>query len=169
MVGPMNTKIDTCERPDGAADGINAMVGGKVVAVLAAQDQSSLWFARYDGRVFEWAASGDCCSESWFADVDGLDDLIGKEILAVEVVDMPSYMPDYNVNDGRCRQDADAVYGYKITTDGGYCDVVFRCSSNGYYGGWMTCHLHDTPGEALDELSGNTWAAPAVHSDDDDG
>jgi hypothetical protein len=28
-------------------------------------------------------------------------------------------------------------YGYKIITDRGHCDIIFRNESNGYYGGYM--------------------------------
>lgn len=28
------------------------------------------------------------------------------------------------------------IYGFKIVTTIGICDIIFRNSSNGYYGGW---------------------------------
>ena len=46
-------------------------------------------------------------------------------------------MEGYNINDGRSRQKIDEAYGYKITTDKGHADIIFRNSSNGHYGGWL--------------------------------
>lgn len=52
-------------------------------------------------------------------------------MVKVEEVDMDGY----NVDDGRTRQECDEAYGYKIFTDKGQADIIFRNSSNGYYGG----------------------------------
>lgn len=76
-------------------------------------------------------AVGDCCSESWFADFTGVDALLNHRVLEVEIVDMDDPCDD------RCRQEVDQVYGYKFKTEAGYADLVFRNSSNGYYGGWV--------------------------------
>jgi hypothetical protein len=56
-------------------------------------------------------------------------------------------MPD--IQDERCRQDDDRFYGIKLLTTGGYVDIVYRNSSNGYYGGEL---LRDTAPEILDDL-----------------
>lgn len=76
-------------------------------------------------------AVGDCCSESWFADFTGVDALLNHRVLEVDIVDMEE------VSDGRTRQEVDQIYGYKFKTEAGYADLVFRNSSNGYYGGWV--------------------------------
>lgn len=108
------------------------LVGKKIKALSINEDQSMLRFDTDVGPV-DFCAFGDCCSESWFADITGVDALIGGLVASADEVGMDGY----NVNDGRGRQEEDSAYGYKITTDKGYADVVFRNSSNGYYGGWI--------------------------------
>jgi hypothetical protein len=76
---------------------------------------------------------GDYCSESWFADLVGVHNVIGREVISVETIPLPEWV---NVEDGRTRQEYDEAYGLRISTDGGTCDVIYRNSSNGYYGGW---------------------------------
>jgi hypothetical protein len=115
---------------------LDDMVGCKINAlVVKNQRDGSLLDFVCGPRIIRWAATGDCCSESWFADVAGVDALIDREVTAVEEIPLPDWV---NVDDGRGRQEEDKAYGYRITTTHGYCDVVFRNSSNGYYGGWMT-------------------------------
>jgi hypothetical protein len=106
------------------------LIGKKINSISINDDQSILSFDTGQGQV-NYIARGDCCSESWFADITGVSALIGGTIAAVESVSMG----DYNVRDGRGRQDIDVAYGYKLTTDKGRADIVFRNSSNGYYGG----------------------------------
>ena len=82
-------------------------------------------------NAYHYQAIGDCCSESWFADVIGLDALLAGPVLIVRTIEMP----DYNVSDGRGRQQEDQAYGVELVTTGGVCTIVYRNSSNGYYGG----------------------------------
>ena len=76
-------------------------------------------------------AWGDCCSESWFADLTGYDVLIDAQVISADAVEWAEAPPD----DDRTRQEHDVIYGYKIKTTKGYADLIFRNSSNGYYGG----------------------------------
>jgi len=85
----------------------------------------------YLNSVWAFIAKGGCCSETWFSDIIGIDALLGHTVTGVEELELPNY----NTRDGRCRQRSDKVYGYKLTTEAGVCDVIFRNSSNGYYGG----------------------------------
>lgn len=110
-----------------------SLVGRKVMALLVSKDQGDLVYVCDDGTFHLWETVGDCCSESWFADVVGTHALFGREVISVDEVPLPEWV---NVDDGRTRQESDAAYGYRITTDGGQCDIIFRNSSNGYYGGW---------------------------------
>lgn len=109
------------------------LVGKTISGLSVNDDQSALRFDTKDGPI-TFNAVGDCCSQSWFADINGVDALIGGTVASVEEVGMDGY----NVDDGRGRQEVDSAYGYKIATDKGNADVVFRNSSNGYYGGWLT-------------------------------
>ena len=86
-------------------------------------------------------AWGDCCSETWFADITGVGALIGGTVQTADEVSMDGY----NVEDGRTRQECDEAYGYKLTTDKGYADIVFRNSSNGYYGGSIELLKRELP------------------------
>lgn len=109
------------------------LVGKTVVRLLVSSEEHSLLLDMSDGTTLMLDTDGDSCSESWFSDIYGIPALIGHKITGFE----PIELPDYNLEDGRCRQNYDELHGFKITTKGGYCDIVFRNSSSGYYGGWM--------------------------------
>lgn len=108
------------------------LIGKKVLELRVSDNQDVLAFVTDDGCV-AYRVYGDCCSESWFADITGVPALLGSVVTNAETVSMEGY----NFEDGRCRQDWDEAYGTKLTTDKGYVDIVFRNSSNGYYGGEM--------------------------------
>jgi len=109
------------------------LIGKTIKSLSVNADQSILSFETDHGQV-NFEVWGDCCSTSWFADITGVHSLLDGKVANVEEVSMDGY----NVNDGRCRQDEDIAYGYKIVTDKGHADVVFRNSSNGYYGGELS-------------------------------
>jgi hypothetical protein len=101
----------------------------------------------------------DCCSETWWSEViitdnDGYN---GKDEdweygNGTFKQDCPSYKnydeeiiglfcPDfsnYNLNDGRSRQEYDQIYGFIIRTTERDIQFNYRNSSNGYYGGWLS-------------------------------
>jgi hypothetical protein len=118
------------------------LIGKTVTGLRINDDQSILTFDTVfetTGAMIAYMAEGDCCSETWFADITGVDALIGGTVTDVSEISMTGY----NVDDGRCRQEFDQAYGYKIVTNRGYCDIVFRNSSNGYYGGGVAvCDLN---------------------------
>ena len=131
---------------------MNELVGKKIICLRINEDQSVLAFET-DMGVVAYYAYGDCCSESWFADIAGVSALIGGIVNSVEEVGMN----EYNINDGRCRQEEDSAYGYKITTDKGYADIVFRNSSNGYYGGYLELLTTELP-NGMTEIA-DDWQA----------
>jgi hypothetical protein len=95
-------------------------------------------------------AYGDCCSETWFADILGPSLALNKQITAIEETyrDCDDGIKSYNVDDGRGRQDEDKAYGLTIHSLGGDLDIVYRNSSNGYYCGsiemwWPTEEVSD--------------------------
>ena len=102
--------------------------GRKVTGLLVNDDQSTLVVETDQGDVI-FDAYDDCCSETWFADITGVSALLGGTVLEAEDVELPE------VVDGRTRQEYDQFYGVKLRTDKGYADIVYRNSSNGYYGG----------------------------------
>jgi hypothetical protein len=106
------------------------LVGRKVRELFVSDAQSVLVFKLDDGEAI-YDCIGDCCSETWVADIVGVDRLLGQTVLKAE------WMAVEAVEDGRSRQESDDFYGIKLTTTRGYVDIVYRNSSNGYYGGWM--------------------------------
>lgn len=128
------------------------LIGKKVTGLLINDDQSVLAFYTDQG-VIAYDAWGDCCSESWFADITGVSALLYGTVQTVDEVSMEGY----NVEDGRSRQGYDEAYGYKLITDKGCVDIVFRNSSNGYYGGSIELMQRDLP-EGMTEIT-DDWHA----------
>lgn len=116
---------------------------GKVVAGLAVSECAAhLRFELQGGAFVCYEALADCCSESWFSDITGVSALLGQRVRAAERVELP----DYDTEDGRCLQEVDQAYGYQLQTAKGRVDIVFRNSSNGYYGGELC--LREQPPKA---------------------
>lgn len=108
------------------------LVGRKISKVLLDSNaQEVLGFETDEGAIY-YEAEGDCCSESWFADIVNFPALDCATVSSVEALHLPQ-----DPKDGRSRQEYDVVYGYLIRTDRGAATVIFRNSSNGYYGGWL--------------------------------
>ena len=105
------------------------LIGKTITALRVNEDQSILAFDHPDGTSTSYQTDGDCCSETWFADITGVAALIGATVAEAIEVEMEA------VDDGRTRQEEDCFYGVKLRTDKGMADIVYRNSSNGYYGG----------------------------------
>lgn len=109
---------------------------GKTITALYLDNQLSddrLIFETDQGQLV-WDTYSDCCSETWFADIVGVFALIGGTVTEVSEVSLEVLTP-HQLDESRTRQDYDSIYGYKLKTDKGYADIIFRNSSNGYYGG----------------------------------
>jgi len=115
---------------------MNEICGKTIMGLSVSEDEHYLVFHYADGTFDAYEVDGDCCSESWFADIVGVSALIGGKVLEVAEVDMPQE----DKPDNRCRQEYDSFYGVKIRTDKGYADIVYRNSSNSYYGGSVFHH-----------------------------
>lgn len=113
-------------------DTIGYTVGGVVISSNQSDLGLVLLLEGKPPRSFCLSTYGDCCSESWWADVIGVKQLLGARITDASDIPMPQ------VEDDRSRQEVDQIYGIRICTDKGACDLVFRNSSNGYYGGGYT-------------------------------
>lgn len=122
------------------------LVGRAVREMFVNEDQSLLKFTLDDGEEFLiYETEGDCCSETWFADIIFGYRFFGSKIEEVIELEVPDWVCNLLTNDGRTRQESDQVYGYQLefTSSNGSlygsnrsnCDVIFRNSSNGYYGG----------------------------------
>ena len=118
---------------------LSTLVGRRVLALRISGDCHILSISTNQGDV-NVLAFGDCCSEAWFADMTGVAALVGGIVQEIAEV-----IHDTPVEDGRTRQDVDSVYGYKIRTDRGHADLIFRNSSNGYYSGELGPFEEDLP------------------------
>jgi len=115
------------------------LIGKTIIGLRVNDDQSILTFDHHDGTNTSYETDGDCCSETWFADITGVCALLGGTVIDTENVAMES------IDDGRTRQEEDQFYGVKLKTDKGLVDIVFRNSSNGYYGGDIGLHSGALP------------------------
>jgi hypothetical protein len=118
---------------------MNELIRKTITGLRINDDQSLLAFVHPDGTITSYATEGDCCSETWFADITGVHYLLGCTVKEVEFVDLP------NIEDGRTRQDSDEFYGVNLTTDKGHTNIVYRNSSNGYYGGSIKLNTKALP------------------------
>lgn len=98
------------------------LVGSTILTIKISTDHDYVRFLTSRGEYF-YQTYADCCSESWISGITGIEALIGAEIYAIRKV-------FFEENDGELK-----IYSYKFTTSGGYADLEFRNSSNGYYGG----------------------------------
>lgn len=136
-------------------------LAGRTVTGLAVEHgEGSLVFTTTTGDV-GWGTYGDCCSETWFADVINLAALLNHPVLHVS----ETWTDD--PDDGqRSRQEVDSVGVITITTVGGDCRIEWRNSSNGYYGGSVeliggrdTYVEHDSMPTLLTPIT-HDWRAP---------
>lgn len=134
---------------------IENLIGFRVVGLSVSEGEDTLCI-HGEAQHALIVTDADCCSQTWFADITGVENLIGHTIQSFEWIEMPE---SYNVDDGRGRQKTDEAYGIKITTEAGYCDIVYRNSSNGYYGGSASIAWRD--GTATDGMKPITedWSA----------
>lgn len=127
----------------GTLEKVNKELAGKMLIALEI-DLDRQHYARLvtDDGVYVIYAEGDCCSESWFADALYVPRKLPVKLSSIEGVRLPD-----PPNDGRTRQEYDQAYSVRIHHDGleGSTELVFRNSSNGYYGGWFSVYRQDDP------------------------
>ncbi len=109
----------------------DTLVGKEITAVHLADDRGAIRFDIKGGEPVVARCDGDCCSSTWIEHVEGPEQLIGCEVLAVEDINMPEGAP----TEHREFTDVVAYYGLKITTSKGDTILDYRNDSNGYYGG----------------------------------
>lgn len=129
---------------------------GKIVAKVFVSANQDTLYAETDSGTYAFETYGDCCSETWFADITGLHNLLGNRITATREIEMPN---DGDIDDGRSRQEYDRIYGFRVETKEGYTDIIFRNSSNGYYGGWIEEAKSVNVKENLREITEDNWQA----------
>lgn len=116
------------------------LLGSIVNKMSVNEDQSVLKFETDQGDKL-FVAYGDCCSETWFADILIQNNFTGFRVIEVVDLELPNFVQKLIESDGRSRQEYDTVYGYrvKLKDDRSWqwseIEIIFRNSSNGYYGG----------------------------------
>lgn len=135
-----------------------ALLGKLVRNIFVSDDQQYIRFDVGYNQVIFFETYGDCCSETWFADVIGVRNLLDCDITGIEILELPD--PD----DGRTRQEVDSAYGVRLKTKAGDCDVIYRNSSNGYYGGSASTTTHVPEGVVWEKIT-TDWQAGVPTSD----
>lgn len=107
---------------------MNKLEGVTVLEIRINEDKDRIKLILKDAPSLWISANGDCCSQSWFAHIEGFENLIGNKILKVIERQMPEPLKN---DDFECLQ----FYGWTLQTEKGNCDIEMRNSSNGYYGG----------------------------------
>jgi hypothetical protein len=124
------------------SEDMRKLVGHKVMGVFVSNDEEELIFVTATGA-FRYRTYGDCCSQTWFADMIGVKQLIGGTVIAAQAIDLP-------VTDERSRSEEDQNYGIALNTEKGVCTIIYRNASNGYYGG--SIDLVETLPDTLDKF-----------------
>ena len=107
------------------------IVGRRIEKIFVdTKQQHYLRFVTDSGNC-DYRADGDCCSESYFSDVNRIKNIIGKIIIDVKAVELAQTQIPHIES----RQDEDIIYGFRIVSKDGMALVIMRNSSNGYYGG----------------------------------
>lgn len=126
------------------------LIGKFVTDIYVSDDERFMKFNVKGEPPIIYEAYGDCCSETWFADIipdwrfkDKDRENYPLEVLGCEELDIPTWLQEVIAADGRGRQESETVYGFRLTlkdhawrpTVQHDLTIVFRNSSNGYYGG----------------------------------
>lgn len=112
--------------------GFKALIGKRVETIDINPDRDLLRFSLAGGEVIYASAVGGCCSRSWFESIEGVDALIGHEVLRVTDRAMP---PENDKTGDPEYGSLIQFYGWTIETSRGRFDIEMRNESNGYYGG----------------------------------
>lgn len=126
------------------------LVGKLVTGVYVSDDQHFMKFNIKDEQPIIYYADGDCCSETWFADIiveygfyrENRNEYL-LQVVECEELDIPEWLHAVIENDGRGRQESETVYGFKLKFNDlawnyrktASMTIVFRNSSNGHYSG----------------------------------
>ena len=88
------------------------------------------------GENVELVAIGECCSHSYFYNVESFKECVGKSIKSIDQ-DIDQDTTDLE-NELKCGETCIKIHLYKITFDNAETyDLIFVNESNGYYNGWM--------------------------------
>lgn len=115
------------------------LIGETVQALFMRPEGETLYFltGNSEKEYIAFDVEGDCCSSSYFHEITGIDALLGGKVIRFNEINMPeSLEKEYDAAYNPQYKDVISFYGLSIVTDKGYCNIIFRNESNGYYGGW---------------------------------
>lgn len=136
----------------GGSSAMHELIGRTITALQVSDGEEFLVFTTDSGVITYTTVAAYCCdSETWFADITGVSALLGHTVSASRVTELGA------AADARTRREYDKLYGVTLTTDYGRCDIVFRNSSNGYYGGEIRLWEED-------DLFGNPCSRDEIES-----
>jgi len=131
---------------------LSDLIGHVILDIQIGRQEDSVRFVCVNGDKIDFDTTSGCCSETWIAEVLNLPALIGKRVIAAIDLGLPE-RPD----DGHSRQAHDIFYGFRLDTKAGSCTIVFRNSSNGFYGGTVQRGKLSEPGRSI--LGVTDWTA----------
>jgi hypothetical protein len=121
------------QSPDIQTSDLHSLVNQTIESVFISEYGSILAFAVISQKnPIYFEVEGNGSSESWFADIFCMPNLYSR-VIKVENISLED---KYNLDDNRCRQEVDEVYGYSVITNKGVTIISFRNSGSRYYGGW---------------------------------
>lgn len=121
------------------------LVGKTPLAVLISSDKKYLRFIMSDQSVFTFEAEGDCCASAYFHEVENAEDIIGVQVVSVNVKSLPQMVSEDEIH-------TDTEFINFRTSVSETFNIEFRVDHNGYYGGWAK--LLDEPFVVEDD---NSW------------
>ena len=160
----------------------DATVGKTLVALSVSSGREEFLKLDFDdGTSHIVLTEGDCCSESWWADILGAKSALGGKIIAWRELEMPPMQYQERgsgkggafqdkmramgkqksrfVDGRRTRQDEDVCYGFELTTSKGTITLAFRNSSNGYYGGSAVVWDQKCKVSSWTKIATDDWSA----------
>lgn len=120
---------------------------GRTIKKVSINPKTDVLTIVTNDKTFFYGVEGDCCSESYFYEIYGVDKIVGKEVKSVEELDLD--VEDGTEGYGTTYPDSIQAYGIKISVEDSMQEIkdgvsvevsnsmfiVFRNNSNGYYGG----------------------------------
>lgn len=116
-------------------NGFEVLTGLTIRSALIGNEKETLILTTDSGKKYEFNAVGDCCSNSWFEHMNGVESLIGHAILNVITREIPE--DKQTASSHELNDDVISYYGWTIETVAGRFDIEMRNASNGYYGGYI--------------------------------
>lgn len=130
-IGQWRGEVNKYKRHGVPDFGWKFLVGKIIKEMHINAEKNVLRFILDNGDLIYASAVGDCCSTSWFEDIEYAECLYNNTILKIFEREMPERFRDEKTID----KDFIELYGWTMETQSGRCDIEMRNQSNGYYGG----------------------------------